>query len=187
MATFLTTLKETFADPGEVLKLRWIDLSGNIITINDPVKRHNPRKLKISNKLIAMLNALPHTSERIFPTKYDSIYSSFTHVRKRVASIAQNPRINSISFNTFRHWGATMTFHYTKNLLLVQKLLGHKSIKNTVKYTHLVQFTDDEFDVATATNVEEAKDLAATGFDYFTTMNSIQIFRKPKVFQKYRY
>ena len=137
MAAFLQTLKETFADPDEVLKLRWIDLSGNIITINDPVKRHNPRKLKISNKLITMLNALPYTSELIFPTKYDTIYSSFTHVRKRVASISQNPRINSISFNTFRHWGATMTFHYTKNLLLVQKLLGHKSIKNTVKYTHL--------------------------------------------------
>jgi integrase len=187
MAAFLQTLKETFADPGEVLKLRWIDISGNIITINDPVKRHNPRKLKVSNKLIAMLNALPHTSKRIFPTKYDSIYSCFTHLRKRVASIQQNPRINSISFNTFRHWGATMTFHYTKNLLLVQKLLGHKSIKNTVKYTHLVQFNNDEFDVATATTVEEAKDLASTGFDYFTTMNGIQIFRKPKVFQKYRY
>ncbi|NIR86924.1 hypothetical protein GWO13_04840 [Candidatus Bathyarchaeota archaeon] len=80
-----------------------------------------------------------------------------------------------------------MTFHYTKNLLLVQKLLGHKSIKNTVKYTHLVNFKEDEFDVATATTVEEAKELAATGFDYFTTMNGIQIFRKPKMFQKYTY
>ena len=187
MATFLQTLKETFADPSEVLRLRWIDVSGNIITINDPVKRHNPRQLKVSNKLITMLNALPRTSERIFPTKYDSMQSSFVKVRKRVAGVLENPRINAISFNTYRHWGATMTFHYTKNLLLVQKLLGHKSIKNTVKYTHLVHFKDDEFDVATATTVEEAKDLAATGFDYFTTMNGIQIFRKPKILQKYRY
>lgn len=80
-----------------------------------------------------------------------------------------------------------MTFHYTKNLILVQKTLGHKSINNTVKYTHLVHFKDDEFDVATATIVEEAKELAATGFDYFTMMNGIQIFRKPKMFEKYRY
>ena len=28
---------------------------------------------------------------------------------------------------------------------------------------------------------------AATGFEYFTTMNGTQIFRKPKMFQKYRY
>jgi len=43
-------------------------------------------------------------------------------------------------------------------------LLGHKSIKNTVKYTRLVHFKDDEFDVATTT-VEEAKELSATGFE----------------------
>ena len=85
------------------------------------------------------------------------------------------------------HKHSTMIFNYTKNLILVQKLLGHKSIKNTVKYRHLVHFKDDEFDVATATTVEEAKDLAATDFDYFTTMNEIQIFREPKMFQKHRY
>jgi len=187
MAAFLQTLKETFADPGEVLRLRWIDVSGNIITINDPVKRHNPRQLKVSSKLITMLKVLPRTSERIFPTTYDSMLCSFLKVRERVARVLQNTRINAITFNTFRHWGATMTFHYTKNLLLVQKVLGHKSIQNTVKYTHLVHFKDDEFDVATATTVDEAKDLASTGFDYFTTMNGVQIFRKPKMFEKYKY
>jgi hypothetical protein len=80
-----------------------------------------------------------------------------------------------------------MTFRYTKNLILVQKILGHKSTKNTVKYTHLIHFEDDEFEVATAITVEEAKELAGTGFDYFTAMNGIQIFRKPKMFEKYRY
>jgi hypothetical protein len=49
------------ADPGEALKLRWIDInaSNNTITINRPVKGHNPRQLKVSSKLIAMLNTLP--------------------------------------------------------------------------------------------------------------------------------
>ena len=182
MATFLQTLKETFADPGEALRLRWIDVSGNIITINNPVKRHRPRQLKVSNKLIAMLNALPRMSERIFPTTYDSMMLCFTTVRKRVAMILQNPRINAITFTTFRHWGATMTFHYTKNILLVQKLLGHKKIASTMKYTQLVHFKDDEFHVATATTVEEAKELLATGFDYITEKNGIMLFRKPKTF-----
>jgi hypothetical protein len=35
-----------------------------------------------------------------------------------------------------------------------------------MKYTQLVHFRDDEFDVATATNIEEAKELLASGFDY---------------------
>jgi len=67
------------------------------------------------------------------------------------------------------------------------QILGHKSIQNTMKYTQLVHLEDDEFDVATATTVEEAEDLAASGFDYFTTMKGIQIFRKPKIFRKYVY
>ncbi|MFQ6068309.1 MAG: hypothetical protein ACE5KD_02075 [Candidatus Bathyarchaeia archaeon] len=40
--------------------------------------------------------------------------------------------------------------------------------------------------MATATTVEEAKELAATGFQYFTTMNGVQIFRKPKTFETHK-
>jgi len=68
------------------------------------------------------------------------------------------------------------------NILLVKKLLGHKRIENTMKYTQLIQFKDDEFDVATATNVEEAKQHLAAGFDYVTEKNQIMLFRKPKRF-----
>ena len=75
-----------------------------------------------------------------------------------------------------------MTYHYTKNILLVQKLLGHKRIESTLKYTQLVHFKDDEFDVATATNVDEAKELLAEGFDYITEKNNIMLFRRPKRF-----
>lgn len=182
MAAYLQTLKETFADPSEALRLRWIDVSGNTISINNPVKGHRPRQLKVSSKLIAMLNALPKTSERIFPTTYQSIVTCFMKVRQRTAQNLQNPRFKAIKLTTFRHWGATMTYHYTKNILLVQKLLGHKHIQNTMKYTQLVQFENDEFDVATATTIKEAKELLATGFEYITEKNDIMLFRKPKKF-----
>ncbi|MGQ9743858.1 MAG: tyrosine-type recombinase/integrase [Candidatus Bathycorpusculaceae bacterium] len=184
MAAYLQTLKETFGDPGEVLRLRWVDFSDkdSVITINRPVKGHSPRQLKISSKLVAMLNGLPKTSERIFPTTYRAVCKSFQRIRQRVANNTSNPRIRSIKLSTFRHWGATMTYHYTKNILLVQKLLGHKNIKNTLKYTQLVQFKDDEFDVATAENIEEAKELLAAGFDYITEKNNIMLFRRPKRF-----
>jgi len=168
----------------EALRLRWIDFSekDNVITINKPVKRHNPRQIKISNKLVAMLNALPRTSEKIFPTTYRAVCKSFQRIRRRVSQNTNNPRIKSITLTTFRHWGATMTYHYTKNILLVKKLLGHKKIDNTMKYTQLVQFKDDEFDVATATDLEEAKELLAVGFDYVTEMKCVKLFRKPKRF-----
>lgn len=95
----------------------------------------------------------------------------------------KNPRLLSITFSTFRHWGATMTYLYTHgNILLVQKLLGHKRIQSTIKYTQLIQFKDDEFDIATATTVDEAKELLGGGFDYITEKNNIMLFRRPKRF-----
>jgi len=184
MATYLQTLKETFADPSEALRLRWIDVdfSGNTITINNPVKGHTPRQLKVSTRLITMLNALPKDSERIFSTTYRTIATCFFHMKRRAAEKLKNPRLRSISLTTFRHWGATMTYHYSKNILLVQKLLGHKRIENTMKYTQLIQFKEDEFDVATAMTIEEAKELLAAGFDYIAERNNIMLFRKPKRF-----
>ena len=52
-----------------------------------------------------------------------------------------------------------MTYHYTRKLLLVQQLLGHKNIQNTLRYTRPVHFKEDEFEVETAATVEEAKEL----------------------------
>jgi len=186
MAAYLQCLKETFADPGEALKLRWIDVSGNIVTINHPVKGHLPRQLKVSNKLLLMLNALPKTSERIFPTTYATMAGCYNALLKRAAELQKNPRLLSIQLRTFRHWGGTMIAHYTNgNVLTVKKLLGHKRIENTMKYIGMIPFKDDEFEVATATTVDEAKQILSTGFDYMAEKNGVMLFRRPKRFSKY--
>jgi integrase len=184
MATYLQALKETFADPGEVLRLEWLDIdsSNNSVAINHPVKGHNPRQLRVSNQLIAMFNALPRKSDRVFPRNYRSVSDSYRHMRNKAAYRFKNPRLQSIMLKTFRHWGATMTYHYTRDILLVKKLLGHKRIENTMKYTQLVSFKDNEFDVATATTIEEAKQLAAAGFEKFDELQGIHIYRRPKRF-----
>lgn len=158
LTAFLQALKETYADPGEILRLEWKDINKNILTINSPVKGHNPGRVQISNKLLAMLNSLPKTSTRIFPTTYQSMYMGFWHVRKRAARNLQNPRLLNVSFKSFRHWGGSMIAHYTNgNVLTVKKLLRHKSVLNSMKYIHTLNFKDDEFEVTTATDIEEAK------------------------------
>jgi len=184
MAAFLQCLKETYADPGEALRLRWIDISGNVITINRPVKGHNPRQLKVSNKLLAMLNVLPKTSERIFPTTYENMFKCYSQVRKRTAELQHNPRLLAVQFRSFRHWGGSMIAHYTNgNVLTVKKLLGHKRIENTMKYISMIHFKDDQFEVTTATTIEEAKQVLSAGFDYITQKDSIMLFRRPKRFR----
>jgi hypothetical protein len=77
----------------------------------------------------------------------------------------------------------TMIAQYTNgNVLTVQKLLGHKNIRNTMKYIGMINFRDDEFEVTTATTVEEAKKILSSGFNYITEKNSIMLFRRPKRF-----
>lgn len=186
LAAYLQCLKETFGDPSEVLRIRWIDISGNTITINYPVKGHLPRKLQVSNKLISMLNSLPKKTERVFPCKYHNVFCSYARMRRKTAEVQGNPRLLKIELRTFRHWGGTMIAHYSNgNVLLVKKLLGHKRVENTMKYIGMIDFKADEFEVATATTVEEAKKVLSSGFDYVTEKNGIMLFRRPKRFSKY--
>jgi len=183
MSTFLQCLKETYADPTEILRLRWIDLHENILTINFPVKRHLPGQVKISNKLVSMLNSLPRKSERIFPTDYKTMRMCFNPVRNKAAIRLQNPRLRAITFKSFRHWGGTMLAHYTNgNVLTIKKALRHRAIQSTMKYIGLLQFKDEDYEVATATTVKEIEQLAQAGFQKFDELNGIHIFRKPKKF-----
>jgi len=76
-----------------------------------------------------------------------------------------------------------MIAHYTHgNVLKVKEILRHKRIENTMKYIHMVSFKDDEFDVATATTIEEIKQLLAAGFEKADELNNIHIYTRPKRF-----
>jgi integrase len=183
MTAFLQTLKETYADPGEILRLQWIEISGDIITIKHPVKGHLAGQIKVSNKLVAMLNCLPKTSDRVFPTTYKSIYICLRTLRNSCAEKLQNPRLRSICFKSFRHWGGSMIAHYTNgNVLTVKKLLRHKRVENTMKYIHMIDFKENEFETTTATTAEEAKKALEQGFTYCMDKEGISLFRRPKRF-----
>lgn len=184
MATFLQCLKETFADPGEVLRIESEDIKGNIITINHPVKGHLSGKIEVSAKLIAMLNALPKNSKRVFPVNYHSIEQSFRKIRKRLAVKLQNPRLLNVCFKSFRHFGGTMIAEYTNgNVLTVKKMLRHKSVLSSMRYIHAVTFKDDDYEVATASTDEEIKQLGTAGFVKYDEMKGIHFYRKPKKFR----
>ena len=67
MATFLQLLKETGVRCGEATQLLWTDLDTvECSIIVTPEKGSNTRKLKISNKLAAMLNELTKRMQNSF-------------------------------------------------------------------------------------------------------------------------
>jgi len=58
--------------------------------------------------------------------------------------------------------------------------LGHRSIKNTLIYTQLVDFDSDEFVSKLAKTVKEAQELVESGFDYVCDVEGYKVFRKRK-------
>ena len=187
-ATYLQLIKETGARAGEAWNLRWIDLDPEQRTVNIcPEKNSNPRQLKISLRLVSMLNALPKRHKLLFRnpdvdplTSMEVFRRLYAAQRRRIARKLQNPRIEQITFKTLRHFKATMEYHRTKDILHVMQLLGHKNIRNTLVYTHLVSFEGDEYICKTARNVDEASTLVESGFEYVSEIDGIQLFRKRK-------
>jgi integrase len=181
-ATFLQLMKETGMRAGEAWNLNWTDIDFVNTTVRiTPEKRSNPRMFKVSSKLIAMLATMPKKTDRIFGS-YDirGFTRSYQRQRARTALKLGNPRLKQITFHTFRHWKATMEYHKTKDILYVMRLLGHKNIKNTLVYTQLVTFEDDDYVCKAATNVKEATELIETGYEYICEMEHVKLFRKRK-------
>ena len=188
LAAFLQLLKETAMRAGEAKHLRWtdIDFENHVIRLNEPEKGSNPRMWKVSQKLIAMLNALPRESQRVFGDgPINSLKTTFLKVRKRLAAKLQNPRLLSISFHTFRHWKATMLYHQTKDIYYVKQFLGHKEVRNTEIYINIERTlfepsASDEFIVKVASTPEEIKTLLEVGFDYVCQKDGLVFLRKRK-------
>jgi len=181
-ATLLQLLKDTGARIGEIAKLQWadVDTENNLVRINNPEKGSASRTIKLSDKTVAMIKALPKKNSYIFNTNSRSLQSVFARQRNKLAKKLQNPRLKQIHFHTLRHWKATMTYHKTRDILLVKYMLGHKRLENTEVYTHLVDFQNEEYHSATAKTVEEAKQLIESGFEYVTDVEDVKLFRKRK-------
>jgi len=66
-------------------------------------------------------------------------------------------------------------------LVYDMKVLRHKNIANTLIYTQLVEFEDDDkYCTAVANNVQDARKLLETGFEYVCSHKDEMLFRKRK-------
>ncbi len=190
MAAYLQTLKETFADPGEALKIRWIDIDEKNITIkiNFPVKGHRSGTQQVTSRLLSMLAALPHDNERVFPSNYEVFAEMFRVLKRRLARVQQNPRFLNLELRGFRHWGGTKVAYETNgNVLEVQKQLRHKNISSSMKYIGRINFSPRECDTTSATTLEDILRLRSEGWKEYTVVkiNGVEhhCFEKPKAFR----
>jgi integrase len=181
----LQFIKETAARLGELEFLKWSDINEEQRTAYITAEKgSNNRYIPISPKLIGMLQALQHNTDRVFPSNKHTMRTLFERIRDRTAKKLNNPRLRRIHCHTFRHWRATMEYHKTHEILQVQQLLGHKDIKSTLIYINLEQAlfhtATDEWIVKTAKTIEESIKLLEVGFEHVTDQDGLKLYRKRK-------
>ncbi len=159
---------------------------GNTIVIR-PEKGSRSRELRISNSLIARLHLLPKDRRFVFhdgkKQPIDGLKDftrTFQKQWKRLALKLANPKLQLISFRSLRHYKGTMEYHKTRDIVHVQRLLGHRSISNTLRYVRLISFPEDEFTSKIAKTVNEAQELVEAGFDYVCDVDGFKVLRKHK-------
>jgi integrase len=188
---FTLLLKETGCRFNEGFNLRWQDINPETSTVTiTPLKGSNARQLKISQRLIGLLSGLRKKwptyifrNPKIDPWKSSRRFrNEYMFQRRRAATKLNQPRLNLISFKSLRHYYACRLYESTKDILFVQRQIGHRSLANTVRYTRMVNFdADGEYIVKAAMTKSEAQPLIEAGYQYVvTTPEGYMLFRKRK-------
>jgi integrase len=184
LSTKLTLSMETGLRPIGLCRLKVKDLDHK--TINPTTAKHgNPRTLPISESLKQKLEE--HiTREKLTPNDLmfkgdaNDYGKKYRQMRNRLAEKLKDPTIRNIRLYDLRHYFCTKKLNDIGNPYTVMVLMGHTKLITTQRYMHLLNFNDDEWTCTGATTAKEATKLIENGFQYVTTIEGIQLFRKRK-------
>jgi integrase len=123
---------------GEILGLKWdhVDLKHGFILL-DKTKNGERREIPINATLRAVLEKMPRhiTSPYVFSNPETG--KQFTEVKRSFATATRRARITDFHFHDLRHTFASHLVMAGVDLTTVSRLLGHKDIKMTLRYSHL--------------------------------------------------
>jgi integrase len=133
MTALLTGMRKS-----EILKLKWedVDLTQRIIYIAN-TKNGEIRETPINDQLYDLLKVMEHKSQFVFAKDkgepYIDIDTGFKAALRRA-------KIDNFRFHDLRHTYASHLVMSGVDLMTVKELLGHKTIKMTLRYAHLSPF-----------------------------------------------
>jgi hypothetical protein len=73
-----------------------------------------------------------------------------------------------------------MEYYKTRDILYVMQILVHRKLQNTLIYTQIIDFKDDEYTARVASSEKEVCQLIKAGFEYVSDYNGNKIFRRWK-------
>jgi len=187
-ALVFSLLEEWGCRPVELYetRVRDVDLERGINSIQTAkwgllrlTERMNPSTLAMLKTYLAIHKR--GLNERLFSSMNPKrMGEQWIRAKKRAAQKLQDPTILKFRLYDLRHYFATMLYHKTKDILYVKEKLAHRNLINTLVYTYLIDFKDDEFTVRVAKTVDEACQLIEAGVEYVTEMDFAKLFRKRK-------
>lgn len=151
----IITLLLTGLRRGELLGLKWSDLTTDTLSVNRAVYLQNGkpcveehqaktesslRTIPLVPELSHLLHTLSKHGEFIFSTRNGTLMSPRNFSRDYDRFFAQlreeEPSIRRLSPHCCRHTFATLSLSTSGDIRTVQKILGHTNIKTTARYTH---------------------------------------------------
>ncbi len=134
---------------GEIVNLEWncIDFDSGLIVIKDPKARKNRVAYMLDNihalfskKRLESIDCGKGAEGLIFTNTAGGRITSISHTFDRVANRLFNQNIqdkrDKVVFHTLRHTYATWLVQRKIDIFSVKELLGHASIKMTLRYSH---------------------------------------------------
>jgi integrase len=187
LSTKLQLSMETGLRPVELCRLRVKDIDFDHKTVNPTTaKKGNARTVPLSENLTTKLRdhiiayQLNPNDPMFKGATPDHYGKQYRQMRNALAEKLKDPTLKTIRLYDFRHYFCTKKLYDTNNPYTVMVLMGHKKLETTQKYMHFLSLNDDEWNVSGATTAKEATKLLEAGFQYATTIEGIQLFRKRK-------
>ena len=115
---------------------RHIDFGKNIIRMRIKGNEDETFPLPEQLSLIYKRNIKKHASGYVFENPFT--HTRYVDVKKGWRTALNDAKVDNFCFHDLRHTFATYTLLATKNVRLVQQLLGHRNITQTQKYTHIL-------------------------------------------------
>lgn len=126
---------ETGMRRGEILGLRWSDISHNrrVITLS-MTKNGSGREVPLSGRAFDALNEWKMRSNvdqpRVFPMAPGSLEQAWYRLLVRAG-------VEGLRFHDLRHEGVSRLFERGLNVIEVSSISGHKELRMLKRYTHL--------------------------------------------------
>jgi len=122
----------------EILHLTWsrVDLKNRIILL-DKTKNGERREIPINDTLYQTLSSIIRNIKTDFVFYNPDTLKPYYDIKKSFATALKKSKIIDFRFHDLRHTFASSLVMSGADLASIQRLLGHKDIKMTLRYAHL--------------------------------------------------